>query len=92
MHPNETGANFHALLSNLRTRVANRIAEGEITERALARRAGISQPHLHNVLKGIRGMTPDVADRLLEALHLSMEELVAVPARTNGGRHNPDRE
>ena len=91
MHPNESGATFHLLLSKLRVRVANRIAEGEITERALARRAGISQPHLHNVLKGIRTMTPDVADRLLEALHLPLEELTGMP-RPPGGRRALDSE
>jgi hypothetical protein len=91
MHSTENGATFHLLLSTLRVRVAHRIAEGEITERALARRAGISQPHLHNVLKGIRTMTPDVADRLLEALHLPLEELTA-GALANGGRPALDRE
>ena len=66
---------FHALLEQLRTRVMDRIAQGEVTERALARQAGISPSHLHNVLKGIRGMTPEVADRLMMALKWTVADL-----------------
>jgi plasmid maintenance system antidote protein VapI len=43
---------------------------GQITERGLAKRAGISQPHIHNVLKGRRLLSWDSADRLLHELQL----------------------
>ena len=59
------------------TEVARRRAHsGELTERGLARLCGVSQPHMHNVLKGIRALSTASADRLLEALDLSVPELV----------------
>lgn len=60
------------LLTALRTRIRN----GAITERGLARAAGVSQPHLHNVLKGVRLLTPAVADRLLLTAGLSVVDLL----------------
>jgi plasmid maintenance system antidote protein VapI len=66
---------FYTLLEQLRARVIARIAQGDVTERALARQAGISQPHLHNILKGVRGLTPDVADRLMLALKWRLKDL-----------------
>lgn len=42
----------------------------------MARRASISQPHLHNVLKGIRLLSPDAADRLMQTLETSVPLLV----------------
>jgi AraC-like DNA-binding protein len=74
------GPTFQDLLDSLRRRAAGRIAEGELTERALARRAGISQPHLHNVLKGVRSLTPGVADRLMVSLSLTLADLSAQAA------------
>ncbi len=49
---------------------------GEISERALARRAGLSQPHLHNVLKGVRAPSPAAADQLMRALDVSVPQLL----------------
>ncbi len=64
---------FHALLiGHLRERVRG----GEISERALARLVGISQPHLHNVLKGERSLSFATADRILHLLHLGLEDLI----------------
>ena len=60
------------LLANLRTRLRN----GEITERRLARLTGISQPHIHNVLKGARILTPKMGDRLLRRLNISLADLL----------------
>jgi antitoxin component HigA of HigAB toxin-antitoxin module len=42
-----------------------RIHSGELTERSLARITGISQPHMHNVLKGKRLLSLEKADRIL---------------------------
>ncbi len=59
-------------LSNLRARVRN----GEMTERRLARLIGVSQPHMHNVLKGVRTLTPQVSDRILMELKMSVLDLL----------------
>lgn len=53
-----------------------RIRAGELTERGLARLSGVSQPHIHNVLKNIRTLSPGSANRLMEALGVSLSELV----------------
>jgi len=53
-----------------------RIRTGELTERRLARMAGISQPHVHNVLKGKRIFSLQTADLLLHVLHLDLLDLI----------------
>jgi hypothetical protein len=53
-----------------------RIRAGELTERGLSRMCGVSQPHIHNVLKSIRALSPGSADRLMEALGVTLPELV----------------
>ena len=63
---------LHRLLDHLRLRVRN----GELTERSLARLTGISQPHVHNVLKGIRALSPELADVVLTSLRLSALDLI----------------
>jgi AraC-like DNA-binding protein len=75
MPPPAVAQPFQTLLEHLRCRVIDRIAQGELTERAIARQAGVSQSHLHNILKGVRGMTPEVADRLMVALKWRVEDL-----------------
>ena len=61
-----------ALLENVRMRVRN----GDVTERGLAKLVGVSQPHIHNVLKGKRMLTLDLADGILQHLHISVLDLV----------------
>jgi hypothetical protein len=53
-----------------------RVRAGELTERGLARMCGISQPHMHNVLKHIRALSPASADRLMDALGVTLPELL----------------
>jgi transcriptional regulator with XRE-family HTH domain len=65
----------YRLLENLRGRVRKR----EISERRLALETGFSQPHVHNVLKGARQLTPGVADRLMGRLGMGIEDLFEVP-------------
>jgi hypothetical protein len=66
-------ADLHAAVVDcLRTRVKN----GQLTERGLARLAGISQPHVHNVLKGTRTLSLDLSDQILYALRLSLLDLI----------------
>jgi transcriptional regulator with XRE-family HTH domain len=57
---------------------------GEISQRRLARLAGVSQPHIHNVLKGVRRMNQGLADALLESLELSVEDLLEVDQSPEG--------
>ncbi|MES1258385.1 MAG: hypothetical protein ABUS51_08140 [Acidobacteriota bacterium] len=53
-----------------------RIRAGEVSERGLARLCNISQPHMHNVLKSIRTLSPASADRLMRGLNLTVPELL----------------
>ena len=86
MRSRESTVTFHAMLDNLRLCVSDRIASGETTERALAIRAGISQSHLHNVLKGVRSMTPEIADRLIATLRLTLDEIAVAKPNPYAGR------
>jgi len=52
------------------------VRTGRTTERRLAREAGLSQPHLHNLLKGIRRLSPESADQILEALNLRFSDII----------------
>jgi hypothetical protein len=67
---------FALLQERLVTLVRNRVRSGEVTERGLATLAGVSQPHVHNVLKGVRRLSADMADHLLRSLHLSLFDLL----------------
>lgn len=60
------------LVANLRDRVRN----GQATERGLARATGVSQPHIHHVLKGKRLLSLEAADRILDGLHMDVLDLV----------------
>lgn len=53
-----------------------RVRAGQITESGLARLCGLSQPHMHNVLKNIRTLSTNSADRLMQALDLSVPGLL----------------
>jgi len=53
-----------------------RIRSGELTERRLAKMAGISQPHVHNVLKGKRIFSLQMADLILHVLRLDLLDLI----------------
>lgn len=67
---------FERLLQRLIHHLRERVQGGEITERALARVAGVSQPHMHNVLKGKRHLSVAMADQILRRLHLDLSELI----------------
>jgi transcriptional regulator with XRE-family HTH domain len=74
--PGTTATNFGMLQSLLIRHLRQRIHCGEVTERGLARVTGISQPHLHNVLKGKRLLSLEMADRILAHLHLDLVSLL----------------
>jgi plasmid maintenance system antidote protein VapI len=80
------------LLSLLRDHLRLRIRNGLITERGLARKTGLSQSHIHNVLKGARILTPEVADQILRHMKLSILELVADERAQLSLRKGPARE
>jgi hypothetical protein len=67
---------FELLKLRLVAHVQGRVQRGEVTERGLARRTGISQPHLHNVLKGVRVLSPQMGDLLLHHLHITLLDLL----------------
>ena len=64
---------LHALLIQ---HLNQSLQTGELTERGLARKVGMSQPHIHNVLKGKRLLSWGSADALLRELDLNLLELV----------------
>lgn len=66
---------FHRLFDALLDHVRGRISRGELSERGLARLISYSQPHVHNVLAGVRQMNARFADDLLSGLALSLEDL-----------------
>jgi plasmid maintenance system antidote protein VapI len=58
--------------------VVARIRNGEFSERSLARILGVSQPHLHNVLKGVRPLKPEFADTLLRQFEINVLDLMRI--------------
>ncbi len=76
------------MAGHVRTLVRNGVA----TERGLALRAGTSQPYLHNVLKGVRHMTPALADRLMQELNMTVADLGVGSAPAAAHRKGPGSE
>lgn len=64
--------------------VRDRIHNGELTERGFARLTGISQPHVHNVLKGVRNLSLEISDFILKNLHLSILDLASAQELQDG--------
>ncbi len=93
---------FYQLFDALLKHVRDRISRGELSERSLARLMGYSQPHVHNVLAGVRHMNARFADDLLGGLGLSLEDLKSssggrgvlshVPVPLCSGEISPNRE
>jgi transcriptional regulator with XRE-family HTH domain len=76
---------FQTLQGLLLDSVVWRVQNGQLTERRLARMIGVSQPHMHNILKGIRKLSAVVADRILATLEISLLDLVAEGQTPLGG-------
>lgn len=70
--------NFSDLRQRLIEDLRRRVRSGELTERRLARQTGISQPHIHHVLKGKRVLSTQKADEILSHLRLDLLDLVDV--------------
>lgn len=71
---------FETLQYRLLARVRSCVRNGELTERGLARMIGISQPHMHHILKGVRTLSIENADRILRRLDLTVLDLIEGPA------------
>jgi hypothetical protein len=67
---------FQTLQVRLIAFVNTRIQNGDFTERGLAKILGISQPQIHNVLKGARKLRPELADRLIRKFEMSVLDLL----------------
>ena len=76
---------FGELRQRLIAFVIGKIRNGEFTERGLARQIGVSQPQLHNVLKGVRVLKPELADALLNRLDITVLDLLS-PRELNAAR------
>ena len=50
-----------------------------MTERGHARMTGISQPHIHNVLKGKKLFSLEVCDTILSELNIDLQVLLRAP-------------
>jgi plasmid maintenance system antidote protein VapI len=79
---------FGLLQTRLIDHIHQRVQCGELTERGLARMTGISQPHLHNMLKGTRVLSLPMADLILHRLHMTVLDLLNAEelSRHNGPR------
>lgn len=54
----------------------NRVRNGELTERGLARMVGVSQPHMHNVLHGKRTFSLETTDDIMRQLRVDVLDLI----------------
>lgn len=70
--------NFADLHQRLVEHLRQRVRSGEVTERSLARSAGVSQPHIHNVLKGKRRLSANMADVILRHLNMDLLDLIEI--------------
>ena len=67
---------FQELRERFVTNLRERVRSGEITERGLARISGVSQPHIHNVLKGKRVLSTVMSDEILRNLRMDLLDLM----------------
>lgn len=78
---------FHDLQQRLLEELRQRVRSGAATERGLARHTGISQPHLHNVLKGKRRLSLMKADVILQSLQIDLLNLIEPEELRESIRH-----
>jgi hypothetical protein len=77
---------FEVLKGLLIRSVTLRIRNGDCTERHLARLIGVSQPQLHNVLKGARPLKAKLADALLRHFQIELLDLLQEGESQPAGR------
>jgi transcriptional regulator with XRE-family HTH domain len=66
---------FHVLQARILSVARAKLQDGHFTERGLARHLGVSQPHIHNVLCGVRPVTPQLLEIMLDGFQLSLLDL-----------------
>ncbi|HLK70127.1 MAG TPA: helix-turn-helix domain-containing protein [Bryobacteraceae bacterium] len=69
---------FQELRCRFVDHLRERVRSGELTERSLAKMTGVSQPHIHNVLKGKRVLSPEMSDEILLNLQMDLMDLVTL--------------
>ena len=67
---------FQELRERFMAHLRERVRSGELTERGLARISGISQPHIHNVLKGKRILSTEMSDEILRNLSVDLLDIM----------------
>lgn len=80
---------FIFLQERLLFEISKKINNGEITERGLARVIGISQPHMHHILKKKRRLPVELADRLLAKFEIDLLSLAATQERVEVAEASP---
>ncbi len=85
LHSKREELTFRAIHVRLLAFVNARIHDGEFSERSLARRLGVSQPQLHNVLKGARTLRTELADAMLAEFRISVLDLLTKEERALQG-------
>ena len=68
--------NFQELRKRFIVDLRDRVQSGQLSERGLAKVTGVSQPHIHNVLKGKRRISPEMCDAILQELRMDVLDLV----------------
>ncbi len=81
LHSKPEELTFRAIHVRLLAFVNARIHDGEFSERSLARKLGVSQPQLHNVLKGARTLRIELADALLTEFRICVLDLLTKEER-----------
>jgi hypothetical protein len=66
---------FVSVKTRLVVYLHGQLRNGGITERGLATKVGLSQSHIHNVLKGERDLSGEAADRIMEGMGLTVLDL-----------------
>jgi hypothetical protein len=74
----------------LRKSVRQRINAGVLSGTALARQTGFQQAHISNFLNRRRGLSVEGFDRILEALKMSVTDLMVVPPVVSTTREYDD--
>ena len=67
---------FGGLYQRFLEYLRDRVHSGELTERGLARLTGVSQPHIHHVLKGKRVLSVQKVDTILRHLNVDLVDLL----------------
>ena len=79
--------NFKHLEQRFLCELRERVRSGAVTERGLARLVGVSQPHIHNVLKGKRFFSLEKADQVLRSLGLDVLDFIDPDEWNQRNRH-----